>query len=849
MQKSFGARALRFWSVLVSGCVLGGTATAQIVRPEVSFVENRGQWPDSVLFVGRSNGIDVRIERDALWFSTVSGQRGGKSEDRGGNTGEDGNAAPLVTHSIRLRLRGGEARAVVGSGAQPGPWHFYGANGMEPVTHVSSFASVRMVDVLPGVDWVITSDSEGRPQYDFELEPGVKPSQLELIVEGVESLALEGGAVRAHQEGGSWEMSAPVASQPDPAGESVREAAWVRAADGSLRFVVDAVDESIGLTIDPSVSFSSYLGGTKSDFVVDLHMQDDGILTLVGETRSVNFPVTPGAYGGPANGVAPDVFVTRLGEGGTTPVFSAIFSSDFDAYFETNPKVDVWDGRVAVCFSQIGFTPSTGAYSSGPSGLSVDIAIAQMSTDGSALEYLATIGGSGPDTAAGMLALNTGSVVVYGPSNVADMPAENVFHPPTTGLGIHSGGFVVELASDGSDLTRSLVLGGSNSDSLVTLDILECGDLLVGGLTSSNDFPVTPDAFQDAVVPTQLNGDVNGFVARLSPSWDEIKYATYISSSRYGSTSGVHGVGGTGYWAVTRADEQDIPFPPSVDVAELELGVGPIIVTLFDAATNEVVKARWAFSQLIAGSVIDADGGLILLGSVTPNAKFPQLSPGEPWGPPGRATVSKLDPLGDSWVWSYAFGGSLTDPGELVTEIYGEHLFAPERIVLGGVTEVVDMLVSSGAVDPNHGPANQWEGWFGEFDMRPTGFERFGEPTEACNGPIRIGLRRLATAGEAGFGLSCIGAPRNAPGVLARSPGFLAVPIDVGGIALHLDLAGLFLSPVVADSLGRAGAQLPLSNVPAGVKAYFQFAWVDPGSCGSLGGLSASDAIGVEVQP
>jgi hypothetical protein len=85
--------------------------------------------------------------------------------------------------------------------------------------------------------------------------------------------------------------------------------------------------------------------------------------------------------------------------------------------------------------------------------------------------------------------------------------------------------------------------------------------------------------------------------------------------------------------------------------------------------------------------------------------------------------------------------------------------------------------------------------------------------------------------------------------VLARSPGLSPVPIDVGGIAVQLDLANLFLTPVQADGLGWAGVDLPLVGVPAGVKAYFQFAWVDPGTCGSVGALSASDAVGVEVQP
>ncbi len=822
-----------------------------------AFVENLGQWPEHVLYLGRFGGIEVRVERDAVWFQAFGGvshfEPSSLEHDVEARSSRVVEQASVRHHSIRLGLQGGTASEVVGEALSSGIWNFLDGPAPDRVVRARGFERVLLMDVLPGVDWVLMQGEDGRPRFDFELDAGVDPGALSLRVGGLEDSRLNGGSVRAFQEGAEWILGSPTALQAGGGAPAGMNCDWILDGSGQLRFEVPSYDGGRPLTIDPSVGFSSFLGGTMGDWVDRIHVDEGGVTTLTGITFSPQFPITPGV-------VAPDppfddlIFVARVKESGSVPVFSTILNGTDSQASSDFTELGVVDDGVLVAYPNVfSVQPTPGAYvtpffpNSGG-----DTVVTKLSLDGTQIVFTARIGGSDTDFVNGVFTYPDGRFVVYGTSNLDDMPVQFDLQPPQTSIFARVT-YVAELSADGSRLLRSVAIGGDGVDSIFAAAPLPDGGLLIGGRSLHDDFPVTMDALQTTILPSTVGSDSNGWWARLSPGWDAIEYASYLSTSGFSRVLAVQPVGNTAYWIVARADGEDLPFPPSVDVDKLDPGASPVLLLLCDQETDEVLKARWATSHtnvFFNNCVVDVDGALIYVGRSTPDSSFPFLTPGEPFGPAGDVAISKFDPLGDHWVWSYGFGGSTSGANGTQTDAFTTYLAGPERLALGGATLVPDMLVTPGVVDTTFtDPGSTGDGWFAEFDLKPAGFERLGESTNACNGDIRAGIRRLAIAGEAEFGLSCIGAPRNAPGVLARSMAVSPVPIDVGGIAVQLDLTNLFLTPVQADGLGWAAVDLPLVGVPAGVKAYFQFAWVDPGTCGSVGALSASDAIGVEVQP
>ncbi len=834
------------------GATAPNSHEAQNVRPQV-FVENQGQWPDTVLFMGRIGGVDVRVERDSIWLQTAVFEKVGRDPQSPTDLRVSGGAEPAEHatgswHVLRLRVEGaGGGCTPVGEDQAGGVWNYIGERS---ASHVPAFDRIRFEHVLDGVDWVLMVDDEGRPRFDFELEPGIDEAQIRLQIEGGGAGSTREAWLGVGQGHAEWSFSPPVAFEGEGADRVERPASWSHLGGDAWGIDVERSDSLAALTVDPSIEFLSYLGGNLDEYAQDICVEPSGVVTLTGTTISPTFPITPGVFGIVPSGQATDVYVTRVGESGTTPVWSTVVGAT-GASPEGLPKIDSFEGRVTVAFatSAFAFPATEGAYVTPFAFQAPSIAVLRLTPDGTEPEYVAMIGSSESDFLKGVISTKQSTVVVYGVSGANDFPVAVNLDSSQGVTPSTDAGFVVELSSDGSSLIRSVLVGGSGADQPQDVKLLESGEMLIGGSTDSTDFPVTSDAFQPTIVPNQVNTDQNGFLVRLNSTWDQVVYGTYVSNTRQGSVNGIEVVGETAYWAVATAIEKDVVFPASVPVDELDPTAGPRLLLLFDQETNELRRAIWASVHGYEDSLLDEDGGLILLGRSFPGAFFPFLTPGEPFGPPGQVSISKLDPLGDRWIWSYGFGGSATSPNPPDTIVVAGDRLGPERFVLTGQTLDSNLPITPGVVDPNKGPAGRWETWFGEFDVAPEGFERFGESTDACNGKVRIGVRSLASAGALEFGLSCIGAPRHAPGVLARSQASVAVPIDIGGLAIHLDLGTLVLSPAQADGLGWAGVDLPLTGIPAGLKAYFQFAWVDPGTCGSVGALSASDAIGVEVQP
>lgn len=87
--------------------------------------------------------------------------------------------------------------------------------------------------------------------------------------------------------------------------------------------------------LDPTGSFlvySTFLGADESEFLGDVVVDASGMVTLVGTTASVNFPLTPGAFDTNPFGKNDAIFVSRLDPIGSRLFYSSIVGgSQFDA--------------------------------------------------------------------------------------------------------------------------------------------------------------------------------------------------------------------------------------------------------------------------------------------------------------------------------------------------------------------------------------------------------------------------------------------------------------------------------------------------------------------------------------
>src|SRR4030095_1074751 len=110
--------------------------------------------------------------------------------------------------------------------------------------------------------------------------------------------------------------------------------------------------------------------------------------------------------------------------------------------------------------------------------------------------------------------------------------------------------FVTKLNPTGSTLVYSTYLGGSSLDSGDAIAIDSSGNAYIGGMTISNDFPVTQGAFQPAYGGRGTYGWGDGFVAKLNANASSLVYSSYLGGSDGESLLGI-AVDGSGNGYVT----------------------------------------------------------------------------------------------------------------------------------------------------------------------------------------------------------------------------------------------------------------------------------------------------------
>lgn len=347
---------------------------------------------------------------------------------------------------------------------------------------------------------------------------------------------------------------------------------------------VTKLDANGVLNANCGCSFSTYLGGSSSDFGRGIAFGSDNRVYVVGETESTNFPKKNQFQG---NGVfsGQDAFLTVFAANGQSLIYSTYFrggSSDLeraagvavdssgnayvigqtdgnniqtrgangtspaqannaggmDAFVaKFNPALTgdssliyasylggsgtEFVGDIAVDSQQrayaIGQTGSFNFPLNAVSGATVldttnqtnEAFVTCFNSNGSARVFSTFLGGNGQDDGQAITVDSVNNVYV----NISTTSNQNLplVNPIQGALAGGWDSYIAKLSPEGRSILFSTYLGGSGTETSFGISALPSGEsLVVGGVTLSTNFPVTPGAFQP-----QKSGDRDGFVARI----------------------------------------------------------------------------------------------------------------------------------------------------------------------------------------------------------------------------------------------------------------------------------------------------------------------------------------------
>jgi len=286
--------------------------------------------------------------------------------------------------------------------------------------------------------------------------------------------------------------------------------------------------------LDPRGSalvYSTYLGGTDIDLPSGIAVDASGNTYITGATRSLNFPVTPGAFQTTFNNGlrgSYNAFVTKLDGTGSVLVYSTYLGGIGGSNNGGGVAVDAGGNAYVTGFTSSSSFPTTpGAFQPVLGGPAGDAFVTKLNPAGSGIVYSTYLGGSGTDGGSGIALDANGNAYVTGTTS-GNFPTTAGAFQRTFGGG-NADAFVTKLnpAGGGSaDLVYSTYLGGSGDEFAKQIAVDANGSAYLTGSTVSADFPVTAGAFQ----PT-FAGRGDAFVTKLDQSGSALVYSTYLGGS------------------------------------------------------------------------------------------------------------------------------------------------------------------------------------------------------------------------------------------------------------------------------------------------------------------------------
>jgi hypothetical protein len=467
------------------------------------FVENQGQWSDpSVRYVHDGKGVDVVITDAKVLFQSMD----------------------TDAHVLRFSASFAGSNQVRPVGREPSEsrFNYYMGDQANWRGNVPSYEVVAYEGLYEGIDLRVQG-LRSHLKYEFHVAPGADYSRIAIRYEGIEGLSLgEDGSLEVNLGTGRGMIrdDAPYIYQ-EIDGRKVEVAGrFILLDDRTYSFEVTGdIDPDHVLVIDPDLAWSTYLGGSDSDWGSGIAVDTSGSVYVTGKTSSPGW--TSGGFDTTHNN-AYDAFVAKLSSDGAH-LWSTYLGGDVNDA-GSGIAVDSSGNVYVTGYTYVtGHTDSPGWTSGGfdttYNGGGTDAFVAKLSSSGAHL-WSTFLGGNAFDWGYGIAVDSLGNAYVTGYTNSGGWTSGGF---DTTRDGMDA--FVAKLSSGGAHLW-STYLGGADSmmEGGNGIAVDASNNVYVTGYTESSGW--TSGGFDT----TYNGGSSDAFVAKLSSS-GAYRWSTYLGGS------------------------------------------------------------------------------------------------------------------------------------------------------------------------------------------------------------------------------------------------------------------------------------------------------------------------------
>jgi hypothetical protein len=690
--------------LLAAVAALTGRLSAQPAwetpRAPLSFIENRGQWPDEVAMLVQGKGYNMWVKNgefvyDLFRLSPITGAPVPASATLASQA-----ALERRGTVVRMHFIGASADASTRGLLQRGAYnnYFIGSDRSRWATRVPLYEEARVSRLYPGIDALLRFEN-GEIRYDLLLAPGVDPASVQVRYEGA-------GAVRVEPSGdlvlvtsmGELRQRKPFAYQMEGESRRAVPCSFSAGVDGAVSFTLGGYDRTRPLVIDPLI-YSTVLGGGVHDAAYDMKVDNRKNIYLSGWTFSPRFPVRAGAYSERFTGDSSysDLFVTKLNSDSGSVVYSTFIGGTMNDVANALELDNAGNVYVAGSTESWNFPVTRGARDTvHRSPGTPDAFVTKLSADGSKLLYSTFIGGAKSDEAFALAIDSTGNAYIAGATYSANYPTTRPAFDTAIVGGIFADAFVTKLSADGSRLLYSTFIGGEQGDQINDIAVDKAGRAYCAGGTWSTEFPLTPNASRRTNRSPGKGYEQDAFVAQLSADGTALLFSTYLGGDRFDVANGI--VIDSLDNVIVCGETRSVNFPVNrpYDTASQSEKKPDAFVTRIDPVDGELLR-----SMVIGGAgedvaydlAMNRAGSLIVCG-ITNSVNFPVTSGAYDIAHLDTTDIDAffalLDSVGYTVAYATYIGGGRNDFAHAVA------LDADRDIYVGGATASIDYPTTTG---------------------------------------------------------------------------------------------------------------------------------------------------------
>ncbi len=596
----------------------------------IYFVKNNGEFDGKIKFHGIWNG--VFFSEDGVYLTL-------RNKD-GKHPAEVVKIVPL-NNNRKFEIKGeeeGHGKVNYFIGNEPEKWK----------NELSIFKKIRYKEVFPNVDIVFYGKS-GHLEYDILVKPGADISKISFEICGTKELSLNDGSIVVKLSSGNtiFQKKPYIYQEINGKRFEIDGSYRIKKENGKFifSFHIKSFNNSYPLIIDPTLIYSTYLGGSYYDGGYGIAVDNSGSVYLIGQTFSSDFPVSSPIKG--KSGYY-DVFVTKINPEGNSLVYSTFLGGDGDDYGYAI-AVDSSGNAYITGYTESKDFPTKSPIQNRNYG-GRDVFVAKINPEGNSLVYSTYLGGSNNDYGYKIAVDVSGSAYLVGTTYSTDFPSKN----PIYGYSGYYDVFITKINPEGNSLVYSSYFGGSNTDYGYGLAVDSSGNVYITGATYSSDFPLKNPIKGRA-------GLWDAFMVKINQEGGVV-LSTYLggSDNDYGTgivVDSLENVYLTGY---TSSPD----FPTQNPIQESISGDYDLFITKISTRENNIVYSTFLggrSSDYGRGIAIDSKGNIYITGE-TYSSNFPtqnplQISNGGYWD----VFISKINTDGSAIVYSTYLGGSSND--------------------------------------------------------------------------------------------------------------------------------------------------------------------------------------------